>query len=286
MDVLWSELLTCLDLHPRLSAPTFAGNDDGGSAVGDRRATLVVFEAPNQQIGYRRLFGGQLLAQFVRAAGVACRDKVVKSAHVVFAREGKNDEPVRYIVQRHHEGRSFATLAIVARQKSGVVATASVSMHAVETGIEHQVVDEVPPVLDAEHEVRLSVIPWQTRATTDLNDTAASPPNYDMWMRTPEVDAALAPALTAYASDLNLIGTALRPLEGFSQGGNGTAFTSATISHTLWFHRPFRTDDWLLLRNHAPLVAHGRCFGRGDILTADGVLVASFAQEGLLRFRP
>ena len=89
MSVLWSELLTCLDLHPRLSAPAFDSGHGTPSGIGDRRATLVVFEAPNQQIGYHRLFGGQLLAQFVRAACAACRDKVVKSVHVVFAREGK-----------------------------------------------------------------------------------------------------------------------------------------------------------------------------------------------------
>ena len=104
-------------------------------------------------------------------------------------------------------------------------------------------------------------------------------------MRTPAVDGDLAPALTAYATDLTLIGTALRPLEGFNQRGNGTVFTSAVTSHTIWFHRPFRTDDWLLLRQHGPVLAHGRCFGRGDVLAEDGSLVASYAQEALLRFR-
>lgn len=103
-------------------------------------------------------------------------------------------------------------------------------------------------------------------------------------MRTPAVDAELAPALAAYATDLTLIGTALRPLDGFNQRGNGTAFTSAVTSHTLWFHRPFRTDDWFLLRQHSPVLAHGRCFGRGDVLSEDGTLVASYAQEALLRF--
>ena len=113
----------------------------------------------------------------------------------------------------------------------------------------------------------------------------AGPPRFEMWMRTPPVDGDLAPALTAYATDLTLIGTALRPLEGFNHSGNGTLFTSAVTSHTVWFHRPFRTDRWLLLRQHSPVLAHGRCFGRGDVLTEDGTLVASYAQEALLRFR-
>ncbi len=103
-------------------------------------------------------------------------------------------------------------------------------------------------------------------------------------MRTPPVAPDLAPALTAYATDLTLIGTALRPVDGAGQQGNGTTFTSAVTSHTVWFHRPFRTDGWLLLRQHSPLLAHGRCFGRGDVLTEDGILVASYAQEALLRF--
>jgi acyl-CoA thioesterase-2 len=102
-------------------------------------------------------------------------------------------------------------------------------------------------------------------------------------MRTPAVDAALAPALAAYATDLTLIGTAVRPMEGLSQRGNGTQFTSAVTSHTMWFHRPFACDEWLLLRQHSPILAHGRCFGRGDLLTTDGTLVASYAQEALLR---
>ncbi len=104
-------------------------------------------------------------------------------------------------------------------------------------------------------------------------------------MRTPEVDAEVAPALAAYATDLTLIGTALRPLEGVSQRGARTAFASAVTSHTVWFHRALRTDRWLLLRQHSPLLAHGRAFGRGDILTEDGSLVASYAQEALVRFR-
>ena len=78
--------------------------------------------------------------------------------------------------------------------------------------------------------------------------------------------------------------TALRPMDGVDQRGNGTAFTSAVTSHTIWFHRPFRTDGWLLLRQHSPLLAHGRSFGRGDMLAEDGTLVASYAQEALLRF--
>jgi len=271
---LWNDLLACLELRADASADL---------PDSDTPATSAVFEGTNQQLEYHRLFGGQLLGQFVRAAEATCPTKRIKSLHALFPREGKASEPVRYEVTRQHEGRSFATLSIVASQSSGVIGTASVSMHAGENGPELQTVEPVPPVLGENDRARVDLIPWEIRTTEDLNAYEASPPEYEMWMRTPEVDQALAPALTAYATDLTLIGTALRPMEGLAQTGNGTVFTSAVTSHTLWLHRPFRTDEWLLVRQHSPLIAHGRCFGRGDVLDEKGTLVASFAQEALLR---
>jgi acyl-CoA thioesterase-2 len=263
---LWTDLLSCLDITP------------------SRTNDVILAEGRNQQLEYHRVFGGQLLAQFIQIASQICPDKAVKSQHAVFAREGTADEPVRYEARLQHEGRSFATVTIVAGQSRGVISTASVSMHTVEGGPAHQSVGDVPAVLGPEHEVGLDLIPWQTRAAVDLNATTTGPAEFEFWMRTPAVDPALATALAAYATDLTLIGTALRPVDGTGQRGNGTSFTSAVTSHTLWFHRPFRTDDWLLLRQHSPLLAQGRCFGRGDVLTADGALVASYAQEALLRF--
>jgi acyl-CoA thioesterase II len=241
------------------------------------------FTARNQHLEYHRVFGGQLLAQFVRAAKLVCPEKAVKSLHALFPREGRADEPVEYDVTLHHEGRSFATLSIIATQGKGPIGTASISMHVTEDGPVLQTVDPVAAPLGPEHEVGLDLIPWETRSTVDLNAATAGPPQSEVWMRTPAVDAELAPALAAYATDLTLIGTAVRPLDGISQTGNGTLFTSAVTSHTVWFHRPFTTDQWLLLRQHSPILAHGRSFGRGDLLTEDGTLVASYAQEALLR---
>jgi acyl-CoA thioesterase-2 len=256
----------------------------GGTGEDRAGDDVTEFEGRNQQLEYHRVFGGQLLGQFIRIAAMTCPDKAVKSQHAMFAREGRADEPIRYQATRHHEGRSFATVSITARQSRGVVATSSICMHAQETGPERQSVDDIPAVLGSEHQVPLDLIPWETRAAVDLNTTATGPPAFEFWMRTPAVDPELAPALAAYATDLTLIGTALRPVDGVDQRGNGTAFTSAVTSHTIWFHRPFRTDGWLLLRQHSPLLAHGRSFGRGDMLSEDGTLVASYAQEALLRF--
>jgi acyl-CoA thioesterase-2 len=272
---LWSDLLACLDLRP---VPSGGTAEEG---VGD---DVTEFEGRNQRLEYHRVFGGQLLGQFIRIASTTCPDKAVKSQHAVFAREGRADEPIRYQATRQHEGRSFATVTITARQSRGVIATSSICMHAPEDGPEHQSVDEVPTVLGPDHQVALDLIPWETRTAVDLNATTTGPPQFAVWMRTPAVDPELALALAAYATDLTLIGTALRPMDGVSQRGNGTWFTSAVTSHTIWFHRPFRTDAWLLLRQHSPLLAHGRSFGRGDMLAEDGTLVASYAQEALLRF--
>jgi len=268
---LWNDLLECFELTP--GRPD---SDDGATGA-------AVFEGRNQRLDYHRGFGGQLLGQLIQVACLVHPDKTVKSLHTVFAREGRADDPVTFEAVRHHEGRSFAALTITGRQGSRVLATGSVSMHAVEDGPEHQAVADVPVVLGPEHRLALDLIPWETRAVDDLNLTGIGPPEFEFWMCTPDVDPALAPALAAYATDLTLIGTALRPMDGLGQRGNGTQFTSAVTSHTLWFHRPFRTDEWLLLRQHSPLLAHGRCFGRGDILTERGVLVASYAQEALLR---
>lgn len=263
---MWPDLLSCLDLTSLAGPP-------------------ACLEGPNLQLRYHRLFGGQLLAQFARAATLTCPEKTVKSLHVLFPREGRSEEQVRYEAERHHEGRAFAALTILAKQARRVIATASVSMHAAEEGPSRQAVAPVPPVPGPEHQVDMNLLPWDTRTDADLDARESAPPEFGLWMRTPPVDQALAPAVVAYATDLTLIGTALRPLEGISQQDAQQAFTSAVTSHTVWFHQPCRADGWLLLRQHSPVLAHGRCFGRGDVLTEDGTLVASYAQEAMLRLR-
>ena len=247
---LWTDLLGCLDLHieHERSEPD----------------KVTMFEGVSQQLDYHRVFGGQLLGQFIRAASLACPDKTIKSLHAVFAREGRAAEPVRYQATRQHEGRSFSSLTITAQQPHAVLATSSVSLHTVEGGPENQDCQGVPALLDETHRVEHDLIPWKSAV--------------------PTTSTRLPPAHRG-SKYLTLIGTALRPLEGFNHSGNGTLFTSAVTSHTVWFHQPFRIDRWLLLRQHSPVLAHGRCFGLGDVLTEDSTLVASYAQEALLHFR-
>jgi acyl-CoA thioesterase-2 len=268
VTVLWKDILACLDLR------------EASNSAEDAR-----YKGDSLPMDHHRLFGGQLLAQFVQAARLACPGKDVKSLHALFPRAGRADESVLYEARRIHDGGTFATVAITAHQEHGVLATASVSLHKPEEGPDYQgAISPVPPVPGPAHLVSHSLLPWDSRSSQDLDSRDAAPPEYELWLRTPEVEPGLAPALIAYATDLTLIGTALRPVEGVCQRDAGTAFTSAVTAHSVWFHRPLRTDDWLLLRQQSPILAHGRGFGRGDVLTGDGVLVASYAQEALVRF--
>ena len=98
-------------------------------------------------------------------------------------------------------------------------------------------------------------------------------------------DRHLHQALLAHATDLTLIGTALRPFDGISQADSTITLHTAVTSHTLWFHQPFRADGWLQVAQQAPVVAHGRSYGRGDVYAGDQ-LVASFAQEAMIRQLP
>ncbi|HUN33202.1 MAG TPA: acyl-CoA thioesterase domain-containing protein [Trebonia sp.] len=270
MAELWDDLLSCLDL---------------GEGVADDAGASLAFEGKNLPLDYHRLFGGQLLAQFAMAATRACPGKSVKSLHAQFPREGTENEPVRYVVTKHSDGRTFASLIIVASQSRGTIATASVSMHAHEDGRSVQTVAPVTGAPEDSPAVEIGILPFETRTSIELDTQEVAAPEFSLWWRTPEAGAGTAQALAAYATDLTLIGTALRAVEGITQADAQQKFASAVTAHTIYFHRPLRTDEWLLLRQHSPILAHARSFGRGDILTADGTLVASYAQEALVRFR-
>ena len=241
----------------------------------------------NLDIGYHRVFGGQILAQMITASAKSSPEKNVKSMHVLFPREGDTSKRVDYAVTKHQDGRTFGTTGIVASQDDKTIAVATVSLHATEVGLERSdPMPEVPRPDDCPvHEVPM--VPWEVRviAGVDLADRAAGPPSYEMWMRTPALpdDGHVHQALLAHATDLTVIGTALRPFEGVSQADSTVTLHTAVTSHTLWFHRPYRLDRWLLVAQRSPVVAAGRAFGRGDVFTEDGDLVASFAQESMVR---
>lgn len=265
----FGDLLDCLALSP---------GDDG-------------LEGRNLDIGYHRVIGGQILAQALCAAAGASPDKSVKSLHVLFPREGDTATPMQYRVAELQAGRTFGTTEVVAHQDGRIAAVALVSVHADEDGLDR---NEPAPAAGAPGDATLTdlgMVPWETRLVdgADLSDRGTGPARLSWWMRTPEVAApdgvgerAAHQALLAHATDLTLIGTALRPFDGISQADSTVTLHTAVTSHTLWFHRPFLVDDWLLVVQEAPVTAHGRSYGRGDVFAGDQ-LVASFAQEAMIR---
>jgi acyl-CoA thioesterase-2 len=245
------------------------------------------FSAPNIAMPYRRIFGGQLLAQCIVVASQTSPGKSVKSLHVIFPREGDLGEPVEYRVDRIQDGRTFAGRIITGWQGEEMIVTASVSLHAAEQGLEHQL--EAPPVAGPEESVPAdpSMIPWETRVVdgVDLRSPAAGPPRFAFWMRAPEIgpDPVHHQALLAHATDLTLIGTALRPYEGLCETDSPERIQTAVTTHTLWFHRPVRLDQWVLITQESPSAFGARAFAQGHAFGRGGELVASFAQESMVR---
>jgi acyl-CoA thioesterase-2 len=245
------------------------------------------FSGDNLALDYHRVFGGQILAQGILAATAASDGKEVKSLTQLFPREGHADHPMTYTVTKHQEGRTFGSTTIVATQNEKTVSVATLSTHTPEEGSVRQ--NDAPSVgkPEAAVETDLGMIPWETRVVdgVDLSDRSVGPASYRFWMRTPALpdSSALHQALLAYATDLTIIGTALRPSEGLSQADTMTKFHSAVTSHSLWFHQPLRVDEWLLIDQQSPVFAGSRAYGRGDVWSSDGRLVASFAQESMIR---
>lgn len=265
--------------------------DDLVKCLDLRDAGDGVLEGDNLDIGYYRVFGGQILAQLIAAATAVSPGKAVKSLHVLFPREGDTAKPMRYRVSKLQDGRTYGATTIVGEQlgddgSAKVITTATASMHIDEDGLRRSDAPRAVGSPDDATPADLNMIPWETRIVggVDLDDREASEARLDWWMRTPAVgdEPHVHQALLAHATDLTLIGTALRGLDGYSQADSTVRLHTAVTSHTVWFHQPFRADDWLLISQAGPVVAKGRSFGRGDVFAGDD-LVASFAQEAMVR---
>jgi acyl-CoA thioesterase-2 len=259
------------------------------------------YDGDNLDLDYRRVFGGQILAQTIEAlrrqAAKEGTSKSLKSLWQQFPREGDVALPMTYDVTVHQSGRTFATLGVQASQEGKVVSVAAASLHVPEGGLAHPAEAPDVPGPQTGKTTVIDMIPWEISVITDADLSSADvhPPRYQWWQRTPALSSLLDDsnqaedshwthqALLAHSTDLTVIGTALLPVEGLSQADTGTKFHSAVTSHTMWFHQPFRMDDWLLVDQHSPVLAGSRAFGRGDVWTQDGRLVASFAQESMVR---
>jgi acyl-CoA thioesterase-2 len=263
-----------------------------------------VFRGVSADHRVQRVFGGQVLGQALTAATRTVDPaRLCHSFHAYFLRPGSPSQPILYEVDRSRDGGSFTARRVVAIQNGGQIFTLAASFQRVEQGFEHRtVMPDVPPpeALEDEQQVLLRdpALPLQVRdwvarerpfeiraaVSRGLGDRPPRPASDHLWLKArgslPD-DPAIHRALLAFVSDMTLLDTALLP-HGKSIFSNVQV---ASLDHAMWFHRPFRADEWLLYAQDSPSASGGRGFNRGAIFTRDGVLVASVAQEGLIRPR-
>ena len=252
----------------------------------------------------QRVFGGQVLAQaLVAATRTVDSQRPCHSFHAYFLRPGDPKVPILYEVDRSRDGGSFTSRRVVAIQHGEQIFTLAASFQTIESGFEHQSQMPVAPdpegleddqqVLLRNPELKPEMRDWvarerpfETRSVLGrgLGDRPARPAVDHIWLKTrgalPD-DADIHRALLAFVSDMSLLDTALLP-HGKSIFSNVQV---ASLDHAMWFHRPFRADEWLLYVQDSPSASGARGFNRGALYTREGVLVASVAQEGLIRPR-
>ena len=265
-----------------------------------------LFRGQSRDIGTRFVFGGQVVGQALAAAQQTVDPiREAHSLHAYFLRAGDIEAPIIYNVERTRDGGTFSSRRIVAIQHGQPILNSSVSFQVPEKGVEHQTsMPEVPAPEDLapmrplppSELARLPVKlqrwlgidgPFEFREVwpRDERSPPKRPPIQHIWFKltaTISDEAILHRALLAYASDFHLIGTATLP-HGISYLTHNVQM--ASLDHALWFHRPFRVDEWLLYSFDSPTAQGGRGLARGQIFSRDGRLVASTAQEGLIRVR-
>jgi len=265
-----------------------------------------IFRGQSRDIGSPRVFGGQVLGQALTAAHYTVEGCEAHSLHAYFLRAGDVSAPIVYDVDLARDGRTFSNRRVVAIQHGRPIFNMTASFQVPEQGLEHQATmpdvpgpDELQDVSDGLDDV-LGKVPEKMRRfltrkrpfeirpvePVSLLSLEPSEPVRHVWLRTVDLlpdQPHLHRNLLAYLSDFQLIGTATLP-HGihFEQG----KVQMASLDHAMWFHRPFRVDDWLLYSMESPNAAAARGFALGRFFDTDGVLVASTAQEGLIRVWP
>jgi acyl-CoA thioesterase-2 len=263
------------------------------------------FRGSSPQDSWRRVFGGQVIAQALVAANRTVDGRIAHSLHAYFILPGDPSIPIIYDVERTRDGRSFTTRRVVALQNGKAIFSMSVSFQVEETGLDHQMaMPAVTPPEDLPSEADLKALvsegaaepikrywlrerPFEIRPT-DLRHYVSRDrlePVQHIWIRAkarlpddPEVHR----CVLAYASDMMILDTAL-----YAHGRSvfDRDIQAASLDHALWLHRPFRADEWLLFSTDSPSASGGRGFSRGSLFNRQGILVASVAQEGLVRRR-
>ena len=263
-----------------------------------------IYRGRNERAQRERLFGGQVAAQALAAAGRTVTGRVAHSLHAYFLRPGDPRIPVLYTVDRIRDGQSFTTRRVVAIQRGQAIFNMSVSFQVIEAGYEHQQL-EMPSAPEPESlpswaeraEQAAKRLPQESaawvredrpielrhvEAPTFLGGASRRGGN-QVWFRAsgalPE-DPFVHQCVVAYASDMSLLDTVVLP---HGRSGSLGPVMMASLDHAIWFHHAIRADDWLLYAQDSPVAAGARGFARGSIFTREGQLVASVAQEGLMR---
>ena len=256
-----------------------------------------------------RIYGGQVIAQSLLAAYETVEDRVCHSLHCYFIRPGDPNIPIVFDVDRSRDGGSFTTRRVVAIQHGQQIFNLAASFQVDEEGFDHQsempktvswegleddmirrarLMAKAPPEMRAWFErpqpIEMRTVGGHTEAT---RRPEARDPVQQVWFRAKDPigpNPHMHQVIMAYASDMSLLGTALRPHAlDFNRGGLQTA----SLDHAMWFHRPTDFNEWHLYHQESPSASGGRGFNLGYIYRAsDGALVASCAQEGLMRMRP
>ncbi|HET8898694.1 MAG TPA: acyl-CoA thioesterase II [Rhodanobacteraceae bacterium] len=265
-----------------------------------------LFRGISRDIGTRFVFGGQVLGQALSAAQQTVgAERIAHSLHGYFLRAGDIEAPIIYQVERSRDGHSFSSRRVLAIQHGQPILNCSVSFQIEENGVEHQTAaplvprpEELPVPAplpeDSLQKLPIKLQRWFGREgpfefryvhPRDELNPAKQPPQQYVWFRLAERisdSTELHRAMLTYASDFHLIGTVTLP--------HGISFLQknvqvASLDHALWYHRPFRVDEWLLYACDSPTAQGARGLARGMIYSADGRLVASSAQEGLIRIK-
>ena len=264
-----------------------------------------LFRGLSPQVGWQRVFGGQVIGQALVAAARTVEGRAAHSLHAYFMRPGDPTVPIIYEVDRIRDGKSFATRRVVAIQHGQAIFSMSASFQVEEAGLDHQLpMPIVPPPEELPSETELKALflesapepvrrYWERERALELRPVdlrhyvSREPlaPVQQVWIRAtgplPD-DPQIHRSVLAYASDMTLLDTAL-----FAHGRSifDRDLQVASLDHALWFHRSFRVDEWLLYSEDSPSTSGARGFSRGNLFSRDGKLIASVAQEGLVRLR-
>jgi acyl-CoA thioesterase-2 len=266
-----------------------------------------LFRGISGDVGSPRVFGGQVLGQALMAAALTVEPgRSVHSLHAYFLRPGDKAAKIVYDVDRIRDGGSFTTRRVVAIQHGQPIFNLAASFHVKEAGPQHQAAMPSVPAPDgltSVHELRLKNLdrlPARLRAVLhaetaidirhcdpfDPFDPPVRGPHNNSWFRASDRlpdDPVLHQAMLAYSSDFGLLHAAMLPHGLSFMSGNVQA---VSLDHAMWFHDEFRMDEWLLYATDSPAAHGARGFCRGSIFTQDGRLIASVAQEGLMRPQP